>query len=121
MFTNPFFSKFFELGQVINTERGGGVFQPAIDQAVKLLEQGEWVRRREIELTADSHFPRGQGESRGVQSAWGVVAAQMGRVGRGNVAADKRGRIIMDSRVMPEIIPMWIDGGPKSDRSDCRV
>jgi len=44
MFTNPLFSKFFDLGQVINTERGGGVFQPAIDQAVKLLQDGEWVR-----------------------------------------------------------------------------
>jgi len=44
MFTNPYTSKFFELGQVINTERGGGVFQPAIDQAVKLLQDGEWAR-----------------------------------------------------------------------------
>jgi monolysocardiolipin acyltransferase len=28
---------------VIDTERGGGVFQPAIDQAVQLLQDGEWV------------------------------------------------------------------------------
>jgi monolysocardiolipin acyltransferase len=44
MFTNPVFSKFFTSGQVINTERGGGIFQPAIDEAVKRLQDGEWVR-----------------------------------------------------------------------------
>jgi hypothetical protein len=43
MFTNPVFSRFFELGQVIETFRGGGIFQPAVDQAVKLLQSGEWV------------------------------------------------------------------------------
>lgn len=36
-------SKFFSLGQVIETVRGGGVFQPAIDDAIKKLGQGEWV------------------------------------------------------------------------------
>jgi hypothetical protein len=51
MFTNPFFSKFFDLGQVINTERGGGVFQPAVDQAVKLLQDGEWVSQVTLQLT----------------------------------------------------------------------
>ena len=45
MFTNPVFSKFFELGQVINTERGGGMFQPAVDEAVQRLQDGEWVSR----------------------------------------------------------------------------
>jgi monolysocardiolipin acyltransferase len=44
MFTNPVFSRFFDRGQVIETVRGGGVFQPAIDRAVKLLQDGEWVR-----------------------------------------------------------------------------
>ena len=43
MFTNPVFSRFFAAGQVIETIRGGGVFQPAIDKAVKLLQDGEWV------------------------------------------------------------------------------
>ena len=43
MFTNPVFSRFFGAGQVIETVRGGGVFQPAIDKAVKLLQDGEWV------------------------------------------------------------------------------
>ena len=69
MFTNPFFSKFFDLGQVINTERGGGVFQPAVDQAVKLLQDGEWVRGlvgpvecTRCMLMSDSHLSGGQGQ-----------------------------------------------------------
>lgn len=43
MFTKPLHSKFFTLGQVIETHRGGGIFQPAVDQAVKLLQTGAWV------------------------------------------------------------------------------
>lgn len=43
MFTKPLHSKFFTLGQVIETHRGGGVFQPAVDEAVRLLQKGEWI------------------------------------------------------------------------------
>lgn len=43
MFTNAVFSKFFNLGQVIETHRGAGIFQEAIDRAVKLLQEGNWV------------------------------------------------------------------------------
>jgi monolysocardiolipin acyltransferase len=43
MFTNKIFSRFFENGQVIDTIRGGGIFQPAVDKAIKLLQDGEWV------------------------------------------------------------------------------
>ncbi|KAJ9092616.1 hypothetical protein QFC19_008654 [Naganishia cerealis] len=43
MFTNPVLSKYFSSGQVIETVRGGGVFQPAIDDAIRKLDQGEWV------------------------------------------------------------------------------
>ena len=38
------FSKFFRYGQVIETFRGRGVFQPAIDDAIEKLNRGEWVR-----------------------------------------------------------------------------
>ena len=44
MFTNPWFSKFFAAGQVVETERGAGVFQPAIDESIRRLQEGEWVR-----------------------------------------------------------------------------
>lgn len=43
MFTNPVMSKFFGWGQVIETVRGGGIYQPAVDTAIKRLEQGGHV------------------------------------------------------------------------------
>lgn len=43
MFTTSVRSKFFNLGQVIETVRGGGIFQPAIDEAVKKLHNGDWI------------------------------------------------------------------------------
>jgi hypothetical protein len=50
-------SKFFSLGQVIETVRGGGVFQPAIDDAIKKLGQGEWVcRAMSVGLRADQVY-----------------------------------------------------------------
>lgn len=68
MFTNSFHSKFFNLGQVIETHRGAGIFQEAIDRAVKLLQEGNWVSLGlEIQmhcltcnfLSQDSHLPGG--------------------------------------------------------------
>ena len=37
------FSTFFRYGQVIETFRGKGIFQPAIDMAIEKLNRGEWV------------------------------------------------------------------------------
>lgn len=37
------FSTFFRYGQVIETFRGKGIFQPAIDTAIEKLNRGEWV------------------------------------------------------------------------------
>jgi monolysocardiolipin acyltransferase len=34
---------------VIETVRGGGIFQPAIDEAIKKLQDGEWVGCRGCE------------------------------------------------------------------------
>lgn len=34
---------FFRYGQVIETFRGKGIFQPAIDDAIEKLNRGEWV------------------------------------------------------------------------------
>jgi monolysocardiolipin acyltransferase len=36
-------SAFFTAGQVIETVRGGGIYQPAVDKAVQLLQNGEWI------------------------------------------------------------------------------
>jgi hypothetical protein len=46
MFTNRLFSRFFNNGQVIETIRGGGIFQPAVDKAIELLQDGEWVSHK---------------------------------------------------------------------------
>ncbi|WWD15915.1 hypothetical protein CI109_100339 [Kwoniella shandongensis] len=89
MFTNRFNNKFFDLGQVIETHRGGGIFQPAVDRAVKLLQDGEWIHI----------FPEGKVNQQGTNADGGLLRFKWGV-----------GRIIMDSKVMPEIIPMWISG-----------
>ncbi|KDQ29026.1 hypothetical protein PLEOSDRAFT_167095 [Pleurotus ostreatus PC15] len=44
MFTNPVFSKFFRLGQVHETFRGKGIYQPAVDAAIDTLNTtGGWI------------------------------------------------------------------------------
>jgi monolysocardiolipin acyltransferase len=37
---------FFEKGQVIETFRGKGIYQKAIDESTKKLDEGQWVRFR---------------------------------------------------------------------------
>jgi monolysocardiolipin acyltransferase len=125
MFTKPWQAKFFELGQVINTERGGGIFQPAIDRAVKLVQDGEWVCGSKslrimldnVNLT-DPYISRGKGQPAKVQSRGRVDTVQVGSVNlpilKFRPRTDYSGRIIMDSEVMPEIIPMWISGKPST-------
>ncbi|RSH91981.1 hypothetical protein EHS25_009352 [Saitozyma podzolica] len=87
MFTNPYFSRFFTLGQVIETYRGGGIFQPAVDEAVRLLQSGEWIHI----------FPEGKINQPTINPDGGLFRFKWGV-----------GRIIMDSSIMPEIIPIWI-------------
>ena len=124
MFTNPFLRWFFNRGQVLDTERGAGIFQPAVDEAVKIVQDGGWVRLTvsvyEVQTLislADAHFPRGQGESSQNQPQGGVDQVQVGSVSGyvyprslDKLTVPSSGRIIMDSAVMPEIIPMWISG-----------
>jgi len=38
------FSAFFRKGQVIETFRGAGIYQPAVDLAIEKLRAGAWVR-----------------------------------------------------------------------------
>ncbi|OCF35450.1 monolysocardiolipin acyltransferase [Kwoniella heveanensis BCC8398] len=89
MFTKPLHRKFFDAGQVIETHRGGGIFQPAVDKAVKLLQDGSWIHI----------FPEGKVNQEKSNPEGGLLRFKWGV-----------GRIIMDSKVMPEIIPMWISG-----------
>ena len=37
------FSAFFRSGQVLETFRGAGVYQEAVDVAIKRLDEGKWV------------------------------------------------------------------------------
>jgi hypothetical protein len=38
------FSEFFHHGQVLETFRGKGIYQRAVDVAIEKLNAGEWVR-----------------------------------------------------------------------------
>ena len=38
------FSAFFRKGQVLETFRGAGIYQPAVDTAIEKLRAGAWVR-----------------------------------------------------------------------------
>ncbi|KAF9495717.1 hypothetical protein BDN71DRAFT_1482540 [Pleurotus eryngii] len=93
MFTNPVFSKFFRLGQVHETFRGEGIYQPAVDAAINTLNTtGGWVHlfgEGKINqpptypinpITRKVHLPRFK---------WGVIAT---------------------SPHPPLIIPMWLSG-----------
>ncbi|KIK65594.1 hypothetical protein GYMLUDRAFT_158981 [Collybiopsis luxurians FD-317 M1] len=43
MFTNPVFSTFFRWGQVLETFRGKGIYQPSVDTAIEKLNRGDWI------------------------------------------------------------------------------
>ncbi|KAI9297924.1 Phospholipid/glycerol acyltransferase, partial [Neoconidiobolus thromboides FSU 785] len=43
IFKNPVYNTFFEAGQIIPTVRGDGIYQPAIEASIKLLNDGKWV------------------------------------------------------------------------------
>ncbi|GMK57045.1 hypothetical protein CspeluHIS016_0308850 [Cutaneotrichosporon spelunceum] len=89
MFTNAVLSKFFSLGQVIETVRGGGIYQPGVDDAIRKVEEGGWIHI----------FPEGRINQSGSNPNGGLHRFKWGV-----------GRIIMDAEVMPEIIPIWISG-----------
>ncbi|KAG7096684.1 hypothetical protein E1B28_004098 [Marasmius oreades] len=94
MFTNPVFSAFFRKGQVIETFRGKGIYQPAVETAIEKLNQGHWVHlfgegkvNQPNTYLTDKHnrfiLPRFK---------WGV------------------GRILTSTKKPPVVIPMWITG-----------
>ncbi|KAJ7591405.1 acyltransferase-domain-containing protein [Mycena floridula] len=94
MFTNPVFSEFFRRGQVIETFRGKGVFQKAIDVAIQKLDQGHWLHfYPEGKINQPSTYPRDeQGGAYLPRFKWGI------------------GRTLASTSNMPSIIPMWITG-----------
>ncbi|KAI0357101.1 acyltransferase-domain-containing protein [Trametes cingulata] len=96
MFTNPVFSTFFRCGQVIETFRGKGIFQPAIDSAIEKVNQGEWIHLfGEGKVNQNSSDPNHPDAARLLRFKWGV------------------GRIMMEAQKPPVIIPMWLTGFDK--------
>ncbi|RDX50753.1 acyltransferase-domain-containing protein [Lentinus brumalis] len=96
MFTNPVFSTFFRYGQVIETFRGRGIFQPAIDTAIEKLNRGEWIHLfSEGKVNQDSSDLSSPNAGRLLRFKWGI------------------GRIIMEAQRPPVIIPMWLTGFDK--------
>ncbi|KDQ11433.1 hypothetical protein BOTBODRAFT_46403 [Botryobasidium botryosum FD-172 SS1] len=92
MFTNSVHSTFFRAGQVIETFRGQGVHQPAIDEAVRKLEAGKWLHI----------FPEGKVNQPTKHPSGGLIRFKWGI-----------GRILMDTKTSPTVIPMWISGFDK--------
>ncbi|KAG1820534.1 acyltransferase-domain-containing protein [Suillus subaureus] len=96
MFTNPLFSAFFRKGQVLETFRGNGIFQPSVDIAIKQLNEGHWVHLfGEGKVNQPPDYPRTNGVARLPRFKWGV------------------GRILMETAAPPLVIPMWLTGFDK--------
>jgi len=95
MFTNPVFSAFFRKGQVIETFRGKGVYQPALDLAIEKLRFGAWVHlfgEGKVCQSGKYKADPQTGIARLERFKWGI------------------GRILMETPRLPTIIPMWITG-----------
>ncbi|KAI5478435.1 Tafazzin [Pseudohyphozyma bogoriensis] len=86
MFTGSWDSWFFRKGQVIETFRGKGIYQDAIDEAAKKLDHGRWVHI----------FPEGRIKQDTFDELrrfkWGIS------------------RMLMEAQKTPLIIPIWIRG-----------
>lgn len=94
--TRSLFSAFFRKGQVLETFRGNGIFQPSVDIAIKQLNEGHWVHLfGEGKVNQPPNYPRTNGVARLPRFKWGV------------------GRILMETAVPPLIIPMWLTGFDK--------
>ncbi|KAF7331787.1 Tafazzin family protein [Mycena kentingensis (nom. inval.)] len=93
MFTNPLFSAFFRRGQVIETFRGAGIHQAAVDSAIQKLNERNWVHFfSEGKINQSDTYPVVDGLARLPRFKWGV------------------GRVLMESSALPTILPMWITG-----------
>lgn len=93
MFTSPVLSEFFRQGQVIETFRGQGVFQPAVDLAIEKVNQGDWLHLYgEGKVNQDIREGTPEERAKLLRFKWGV------------------GRIIMEAKKPPIVIPIWLTG-----------
>ncbi|KAI0248525.1 acyltransferase-domain-containing protein [Lactifluus subvellereus] len=98
IFTNPVFSAFFRQGQVIETFRGAGIYQPAVDVAIEKLRAGAWIHVFGEGKVCQSNTYKADpmtGIARLERFKWGI------------------GRMLMETPRPPTIIPMWITGFDK--------
>ncbi|KAH8109090.1 acyltransferase-domain-containing protein [Phellopilus nigrolimitatus] len=99
MFTNPVFSAFFRKGQVLETMRGKGIYQPAVDSTIDKLNSGDWVHLfGEGKVNQPYQYPLRSDNGKG------EVVARLPRFKWGT------GRILMETKRLPVIIPMWLSG-----------
>lgn len=86
MFNGMLDSWFFRKGQVIETFRGKGIYQAAIDDATRKLNEGRWIHI----------FPEGKIKQEALlelrRFKWGIS------------------RMLMEAKRTPLIIPVWIQG-----------
>ncbi|SPO20373.1 related to TAZ1 - Lyso-phosphatidylcholine acyltransferase [Ustilago trichophora] len=86
MFTNPLLSRFFRNGQCIETLRGGGIYQRAIDDSIEKLGQGKWIHL----------FPEGyvnvSTSTKLRRFKWGIA------------------RMLLEAKTMPTVVPIWLTG-----------
>ncbi|KAJ6510158.1 acyltransferase-domain-containing protein, partial [Mycena vitilis] len=93
MFTNPLFSAFFRRGQVLETFRGVGIYQPSVDAAIEKLNAGNWVHFfSEGKINQPQTYTQHAGVAHLPRFKWGV------------------GRVLMETSALPVILPMWLSG-----------
>ncbi|KAH8918332.1 acyltransferase-domain-containing protein [Atractiella rhizophila] len=85
-FTNPVFRRFFTEGQVIETFRGNGIYQKAVDNSTSLLNRGHWVHIFPEGYVNQSH------PYQLLRFRWGIA------------------RMLMETKELPYIVPVWIKG-----------
>ncbi|KAI8320224.1 Phospholipid/glycerol acyltransferase, partial [Martensiomyces pterosporus] len=84
LYKNPLLNAFFAFGQTVPTVRGDGIYQLAVEIALRKMNENRWVHV----------FPEGkvnQGQQL-IRFKWGV------------------GRLIMESERTPIVVPMFHDG-----------
>ncbi|KAF8826456.1 hypothetical protein HHX47_DHR5000192 [Lentinula edodes] len=91
------FSTFFRYGQVFETFRGKGIYQPAVDNAIEKLDQGCWVHLfGEGKVNQPDTYQKDEnGFAVLPRFKWGI------------------GRILSSTARSPIVIPMWITGFDK--------
>ncbi|KAJ8086203.1 Lyso-phosphatidylcholine acyltransferase [Marasmius tenuissimus] len=97
MFTNPVFSAFFRKGQVLETFRGKGIYQPAVETAIEKLNKGDWIHL----------FGEGKVNQPGTYTTDIKGRATLPRFKWGI------GRILTSTALPPVVVPMWITGFDK--------